>query len=211
MNPTLPVPSVTLQTAVILAVKNFGTNGQTFSIHDITKAIRNQCNNGELEIPEVEITGGGQYRFEVEHTKVKALFLDLFNSGAFDNDFALLEEFNRANGFRTYTPQTQVNTPTSPVPVVGTAPITTPVVTISAPTASTTKSIDSEVQGRIQKYLDNCKNRNFRPSLRHVQSAIKRGDHSTGYSVEDLRDFIQGLGYQFSMNPDSLAKYQVVV
>lgn len=203
-------PSVTLQTAVLIAVKEFATQSRTFSIHDITKSIRAKCNSGELEIPEVEVTGGGQFRFEVEHDKVKELFLELLNTGAFDADFSLTEQFNRQGGFRTYTPSS-VN---GAISVASPTTVNVPVATVTTPAAApvaTPAPIDSDVQDRINKYLTNCRNRNFRPSLRQVQSAIKRGERSTGYTVEALRDFISGLGYQFSVNPSSLAKYQVVV
>jgi hypothetical protein len=206
------VPSVTLQTAVLLAVKDFAQASKTFSIFELTQAIRTKCNNGQLEIPEVEVSGGGQYRFQIEHTKVKALFLELRDTGVFDPDFSLSEAFNQGGGYRTYTPSpigtTTVGAPTSATPT------SVPVLTANAPTATNANgsvSFDSDVQARIKNYLNNCRNRQFRPSLRHVQSAIKRGDHMTGLTVEALKDFITGLGFSFSTDPNALSRYQVVV
>lgn len=214
------VPSVTLQSAVLLAVKDFANQGKPFSIFDITQSIRTKCNNGELEIPEVEMTGGGNYRFQVEHTKVKALFLELRDTGVFDPDFSLTESFNQQGRYRTYEPVALGNlaAPLPPQAPQASATTSSPAPTPSIPVAFVSPTSTSgfvtfttDVAYRVTTYLANCKARNFRPTLRHVQSAIKRGEKSTGYSVEALRDFIGGLGFNFSSDPNSLARYQVVV
>jgi hypothetical protein len=56
------VQSVTLQTAVLMTVKEFAQNSQTFSVHDITRTIRSKAAQGDLEIPEVEVAGAS-FRF----------------------------------------------------------------------------------------------------------------------------------------------------
>lgn len=48
---------------------------------------------------------------------------------------------------------------------------------------------DSDIKARISKYLANCINKNFRPTLKQVQSAIKR-DVSTGWTCEQIKDYI---------------------
>ena len=68
--------SVTLQTAVLLTVKEFAQANQPFSVHDITRTIRSKAANGDLEIPEVEVAGAS-FRFDIPHAKVKGLLYDL--------------------------------------------------------------------------------------------------------------------------------------
>jgi hypothetical protein len=43
-----------------------------------------------------------------------------------------------------------------------------------------------------------------------VQSAIKRGECSTGYGCDVLKTFIVALGYTVVDDPDSASKAQVV-
>jgi len=62
----------------------------------------------------------------------------------------------------------------------------------------------------VKQYLTNCTARNFRPTLKQVQSAIKRGDVSTGWSCDDLKEMVQRFGYTVVDNPDNVSKAQVV-
>ena len=201
------VQSVTLQTAVLMQVKEFAQNNTPFSVHDITRTIRSKTAQGELEIPEVEISGAS-FRFDIQHAKVKALFDELWRTGVFDPDFSLSRQFNGM--YFQYTPS-PVNgggavagvtiTPNQPVPLA--APVA------SVPTAS--GPLPADIAARVGTYLVDARNRNFRPNLKQVQSAIKRGDASTGYSCDVLKSYITGtLGYTVVDDPDSLSKAQVV-
>lgn len=206
------VPSVTLQTAVLLVIKEFATSGNKFSAHDITKSIRDKCNAGQMEIPEVEdLTGADGYRFNVDHKKVRVLFNEMRDNGVFDADFSIQKKFN-GMFFEYFATPTAVPTvaPTAPVPVSptgGTPPPTSilPVVNLSV------GKVDAEIQRRVEQYLANCKSRNFRPSLKNVQSAIKRGEKSTGVSSGDLADLIEkDLGYSLSYG-NGIDHTQVIV
>lgn len=200
--------TVTLQTAVLMQVKEFATNNQPFSVHDITKTVRQKVNNGELEIPEVEVSGAS-FRFDIPHAKVKALFDELWRTGVFDPDFTLNRNFNGM--YYEYTPSTVTNAGTSvPSFSVSQPSITPPAAKTNATTG--TKVGKSDVSDRVQKYLANCRNRNFRPTLKQVQSAIKRGNESTGWSCSDLRDIITNdLGYTVVDNPSSDSASQVAL
>ena len=196
------VPSVTLQTAVLMQVKEFASNNQSFSVHDITRTIRNKTGQGELEIPEVEVSGAS-FRFDIPHAKVKALFDELWRTGVFDPDFTLSRQFNGM--YFEYTPSPVGGAAYAGVSVTQTAPQpSAPVAT--APSAPVP---DSVVRDRIQTYLQNCTSKNFRPTLRNVQSAIKR-DVSTGWSCEKIQDYIENLGYDIVPDPDAISKAQVV-
>jgi len=207
------VQSVTLQTAVLMQVKEFAQNNTPFSVHDITTAIRNKTAQGELEVPEVEVQGAS-FRFDVRHVKVKALFDELWRTGVFDPDFTITRSPQLVNNqYFLYTPS-PIN---GGVAVVGIsvapqAPLTAgvPVSAPSVPTASIFRPSRKEIMTRASIYLSNCAARNFRPSLKQVQSAIKRGDASTGWSCEELQNLIEtDLGYTVVDNPDNVSKAQV--
>ena len=210
------VPSVTLQTAVLMQVQEFAKNGQTFSVHDITRVVRNKTYKGDMEIPEVEVQGAS-FRFDIPHTKVKSIFDDLWRSGVFDPDFTLTRNFNGT--YFEYTPSTWNNppasvTPVAPVsntynPLVTTTPVISPVIT--APSVPVAKLDKNVVFSRVNFYLNTCKNKGYRPTLKQVQSAIKR-DQSTGWTCEQLRDLIEtDLGYNVVDNPDKESSAQVAV
>lgn len=190
--------TVTLQTAVLIQVNELASNNKTFSVHDITREIRSKVNQGILEIPEVEVSGAS-FRFDIPHAKVKSLFDELWRAGTFDPNFSLARNFNGT--YFEYTPQPVQSVPAAPVSVTVAQPAIVP------PSPSVTSGT---VEGRIQKYLDNCKSRNFRPTLKQVQSAIKR-DVSTGRTCEQLQDYIEGLGYKVAVDPEVVSASQVVL
>lgn len=194
--------TVTLQDAVALQVKEFAANSQKFSVHDVTVAVRGKVNAGTLEIPEVEVQGSS-FRFDIPHVKVKSLFEDLWRNGTFDADFTLNRAFNGT--FYEYTPSLSQLSGAAPTP---TAQMSIAQPQINPPSAS----VGSSVKERIQKYLENCANRNFQPTLKQVQSAIKRGNQSTGVSCEDLNTIITNdLGYSVTADPNYVSASQVVI
>jgi hypothetical protein len=101
---------------------------------------------------------------------------------------------------------------TPSVPSYTVSPSTTPATTTATNVApTTTVSNDGSVESRVQQYLTNCAARNFRPTLKQVQSAIKRGDVSTGWSCDSLKTVIEGFGYTVVADPDSVSASQVVL
>jgi hypothetical protein len=214
---TTALQSVTLQSAVLLQVKEFANAGRSFSVHNVTQEIRNKVNSGALEIPEAEVTGAS-FRFDIPHVKVKGLFDEMYRNGVFNPDFTLDRQFNGT--FFEYTPTLVATTGTVTPAPVGTsvpAPVTpaTPSYTVAAPVTTTASSpagvSRSVAKDRIGQYLGNCRNRNFRPTLKQVQSAIKRGEVSTGWTCEQIQDIVENdLGFGLSSNPD-VSAVQVIV
>jgi hypothetical protein len=214
------VPSVTLQTAVLMQVKELAAQNKQFSVHDITRAIRTKASDGDLEIPEVEVSGAS-FRFDIPHAKVKAIFDELWRTGVFDSDFTLSRNFNGTYFEYTPTPVSPV-TATTPLGLVqamankglqAAANVALPNNIVPFPTPQPQKlpppaPSDSVVQGRIQTYLDNCESKGFRPTLKQVQSAIKR-DVSTGWSCEKIQDYVEGLGYSIVADPDYVSASQI--
>jgi len=201
------VPTVSLKEAVVIQITEFARNSQAFSVHDVTRSIRSKASQGELDIPETEVAGAS-FRFDIPHSKVKSIFDDLWRTGALDSICNLNRQFTGM--YFEYTPTLNPNSPTGnvPPPVAPTAPS----VQISNPpyTTGTSTLTDSVVRDRIQTYLINCTNRNFRPTLKQVQSAIKR-DVSTGWSCEKIQDYVENLGYDVVANPDYVSASQVIV
>lgn len=206
------VPSITLQTAVLMQVQEFAQNSQTFSVHDITTVVRRKTASGELEIPEVEVVGSS-FRFDIPHVKVKAIFDELWRTGVFDPFLTLRRQFNGT--YFEYTP-TQVANTCTPVPAIPTnvnnvtlspAPPVVPALKVTSPPPTS----DDNVKNRIRTYLNNCVTRNYRPTLKQVQSAIKRAA-STGWTCEQIGDFVeQDLGYTIVADPDFVSASQVAV
>lgn len=208
---TQTVPSVTLQTAVLMQVQEFAKDNKTFSVHDITSAVRRKTGNGEMEIPEVEVTGAS-FRFDIRHVKVKAIFDELWQTGVFDPFLTLNRQFNGT--YFEYTPTlnaaaTQTSNVTSAPANVGVVtPATAPAV---VPVLNVAPANDSDVKERIRTYLNNCVTRNFRPTLKQVQSGIKRNS-STGWTCTMIGDYIeQELGYTIVSDPDFVSASQVAV
>jgi hypothetical protein len=185
-----------------MQVKEFAQNNTPFSVHEITQAIRQKTAQGELEIPEVEVQGAS-FRFDISHPKVKALFDELWRTGVFDPDFTLSRKFNGM--YFEYTPASANGGALAGISV---APQPAASATMPVPPTLVNKATE-KVEDRVKTYLNNCVLRNFRPTLKKVQSAIKR-DVSTGWSCDALKALVQKLGYTVVDDPDSVSKAQVV-
>ena len=204
--------SVTLQTAVLLQATEFANNNQPFSVHDITRTLRNKVAQGELEIPETEVQGAS-FKFEVSHQRVKELFDELWRTGVFDTTFTLTRTFMPVEKYFEYTPTlvagSSVTTPAvAPAPTPAVIPVPA-APSAPAPSVTPTPASTTDITDRVKLYLTNCVTRNFRPTLKQVQSAIKRGDASTGASCETLKSLVEGLGYTVVADPDALSQAQV--
>ena len=202
------VPTVTLQTAVLMQVQEFANQNQAFSVHDITRNVRTKTFKGELDIPEVKVIGAST-RFDIPHTQVKSIFDDLWNTGVFDPMLTLSRNFNGT--YFVYTPTlvaqpstTQTTSPATTTPV-GPTPVT------YTGTLTPTKLSRQDVVARVQIYLDHCASKNFRPTIKQVQSAIKR-EVSTGWTCEELQDLIEvDLDTEVVEDPSYVSMSQVVV
>ena len=223
-------PSVSLQTAVHMQVQEFAKNGTVFSVHDITRNIRLKVKAGDLEIPETEVLGTS-FRNDIPHATVKKIFDELWQTGVFDAEFTLSRVFNGT--YFEYTPtlvnQSVPTVPTAPpfspplfstpphtgwVPVVPTvnSPWAPAVPTVPSPAPSVKVAVSHDTaKARIDVYLKNCIRRNFRPTLKHVQSAIKR-DYTTGFSGKEIKDIIEtDLGITVVEDDDFMSASQVAV
>lgn len=192
--------AITLQSAVLLQVREFAQNNQSFSAHDITRSIREKTRNGELEIPEVEVQGAS-FQFDISHGRVKSIFEDLWRTGAFDSEFTLSRQFVN-NMYFLYTPTLVAGNSQPPTNVTAPAPVAIPAsgnTPTATPTAAqnpvsnppSTKLDATSVEARVREYLINCASRQkFHPTIKQVQSAIKR-DTSTHWTCSEICDLIE--------------------
>jgi hypothetical protein len=192
-----------------MQVQEFAKNDQTFSVHDITTAVRRKTSSGELEIPEV-VFAGTSYHFDIPHVKVKGIFDELWRTGVFDPFLTLNRQFNGT--YFVYTPTLNASVQNTNVTVASPSSVNVTTSTAAVvPVLNVTPTNDDDVKSRIRTYLNNCVTRNFRPTLKQVQSAIKRTS-STGWTCEKIGEFIeQDLGYTIVADPDFVSASQVAV
>jgi len=198
-------PSVNLQTAVLMQVQEFVNSGQTFSRYDITKALRQKCNDGLMEIPDVEDTNpGASNRFNVRKDAVDAIFEQLYQNCLVNGLPPLTYNYEPNLGYRVFSvdlaaagnvpaPAAYASLPTAvptpPPPAVPTLP--TPL----TPTSTVTLS-DPEIRRRVGLYMDHCAKVGVTPTLKQIQSAIKRKNKSTGLSYREIANVASSLGYK---------------
>lgn len=203
-------PSVSLQTAVIMQIQEFAQKQTPFSRYDITTELRRKCNDGELDIPECKRDPNSDF-CDVRKTAVDDIFEQLWNNGLCDGIPALVSSYDRNRGYRLFSgdtttqgsaipapsmvapspvmspPPTPLNPPTVklPIPPIAMVPQTT-MVTLS----------DAEIRRRIDLYMTRCQKVGMTPSLKQIQSAIKRGNRSTGLSYREIANVAGSLGYK---------------
>lgn len=207
-------PSVNLQTAVLMQVQEFVNAGQSFSRYDITKALRQKCSDGTLEIPELEIVNpGASYRYDIRKQAVDDVFEQLWRNCLANGLPALQVNYDRNLGYRIFSVDPNA-VPATPTPVAATfAPVPpsyvstppTAVVTLppvnpnqitSIPASALVPLTDAEIKRRVTLYLDHCQSIGTTPTLKQIQSAIKRGNKSTGLSYREIANVAMSLGYK---------------
>jgi hypothetical protein len=192
-----------------MSVKDFVNSDMTFSIHDITVDIREKCNSGKLEIPEIEIKDFDpnlSYRFNVEHTAVRSLFNEMWDLGVFDGMIPILGrkhngrywEFSSVSGEDDYSLLQKILDEIADSDTDGI--MNTPVQILKAdptptPTALAADEKAREAKRRIKLYLENCAKIPVYPTLKQVQSAIHRPRGlPLNYTCDEINSFVTELG-----------------
>lgn len=205
------VPSVNLQTAVLMQVQEFVQSGQAFSRYDITKALRQKCNDGLLEIPEVENVNSSP-RFDIRKNAVDNIFEQLYQNCLANGLPPLTYTYNQVLGYRVFSADqnavqptpTPVQAPTvtlasfppaAPLPATLANSPVSPTQVVSVPVTAVTTPDDSELRRRVGLYMGNCQKIGKTPTLRQIQSAIKRDGKSTGLSRRECGNIAVSLGF----------------
>ena len=204
-----------LQTAVLMQVQEFVNSGQTFSRYDITKALRQKCNDGLMEIPDIEDTNpGASNRFNVRKDAVDGIFEQLYQNCLVNGLPPLTYNYEPTLGYRVFSvdpnaapvPAPPVASATNARNVGGPWGVPTPTILVKVdPTQITSVPIpsprtatlgDPEIRRRIDLYLSRCAKIGMTPTLKNIQSAIKRGNKSTGLSYREIVNVASSLGYK---------------
>ena len=207
-------PSVSLQTAVIMQIQEFAQKQTPFSRYDITTELRRKCNDGELDIPECKRDPNSDF-CDVRKTAVDDIFEQLWNNGLCDGIPALVSSYDRNRGYRLFSGDTTTQGSAIPAPsMVAPSPVTnTPSSVTTIPTNQSVVSVvppmsavprqptmvtlsDAEIRRRIDLYMTRCQKVGMIPSLKQIQSAIKRGNRSTGLSYREIANVAGSLGYK---------------
>ncbi len=153
---------ITLTTAVLLTLKSFAND--TFSVFNITRAIREDVSDGEYEL-----TGLGTTVF---HDSVKTIFIELL-------DNVLGGEYETSDSGRGYREFRKAQNVTP----IANLPITNPTVT---PISNTSLTISTEAQRIIGTYLGN----NGPATMKQLQSRLK----GHPYTCKDLAEYLESIG-----------------
>lgn len=196
------VPSVTLETAVIMQIQEFANTNQPFSRYDITVALRNKCNNGELEIPSLECVNGN-VRYDIRKSSVDSIFEELLQNGVTKGVPPINGQYDPVLRYRVFSVDTTNAVQSTPSVPTNSSTIA-PNVVASAPVISQNNPVilsDSEIRRRINLYMYNCKKVGTTPTLKKIQSAIKRGSKSTGLSRHEIFNIISSIkDFEFLMD-----------
>jgi hypothetical protein len=182
-----------LKEAIVIAIADLITNKTTFSIHNITTFIRSAVSKGELDIP------GCNAPEDIHHLDVRKLFRTMLTDKELDS-FKLIETHNGV--YFEYTPTSVPNsmglsTTTSTSTVWNNSDIKSTdnkmPYSENSPIARIPKD---EVMRRIETYLGRCSDKGVNPTIKLVQSAIKRGDELLGWTCRELENLITANEYK---------------
>jgi hypothetical protein len=203
MNTPTTIPQLSLKDAVVNAVNSLKVNKGNFSAHDVTVAVRESVNAGEIALPGLETAqpNRSSIKYWVNHSDVRAIIDDLLNDGTLAT--LGLTNVNYDGGFRVFefstpvpsaddhdgapTPDTTAAAPTVPAPAVSVA-------------AAPVSPIVSLLSARIDAYMSKVGS----ATLKQIQSALK----VNGVTCKDLADIVTNLGYTLMPGtPDCFSTY----
>ncbi len=163
-------------TAVLNTMANFVSTGTSFSAHDITKELRNQVNANNLRLTDLdEEMVGGVTTQRIDHDKVRTQVREVYES----NVLPLDRDFGR--GFMLYVPRSASPAISNPTPS-----LSVPTPQITSPTFRQSPNFP------VQRYLSNKFRKSQAPTLKQIQSAIRR---KGSWTVRELKDVCESLGY----------------
>lgn len=174
---------ITFAAAVALAAESLRqSKPQGFSIHEVTKELRNQVNSGSVGFSNKTVESvDGVTTYRVDHDEVRASFLDAFDRQYFPN---LKKEFNGVyNVYVNTSAPTLVVTPT-PAPTVTVKPT-------SAVVSNSSRYLDSsEGEAKLIAYVGNIAKGDSR-TIKNVQSRFK----GCPMTSQEIADKLTKLGF----------------
>jgi hypothetical protein len=190
-------PQLTLKEAVVNAVNELKVKG-SFSAHDVTTAIRDAANAGEIALPGLEATqpNSSNIKYWVNHSDVKTTLDGLLNDGTLAN--LGMTNVDYSGAYRVFEFAGASTAPAAPVPSAddhdGAPAPTTPAPNAANPT-------QSPLAQRIDAYLKKIGS----ATLKQVQSALK----VNGVTCKDLAPIVESLGFTVTPGtPDCFSTYK---
>ena len=204
-------------------------NDKTFSVHDITRTIREKTASGEWDIPDAMVTGA-PFKYDISHDKVRTLFNEMWDAQLFLCPCPLSRKFNGM--FNEYfvsrdfcrDPAIQPELVDQPEPADAPEQPHTECVSYTHTGDKCTVKTDANivphfsmlsddgcckqkdpVAQRIDTYISNCHKRKTYPTIKQIQSAIKRRCGS-GWTCKRIYDYLKMSGYAVQMYPKKLSK-----
>lgn len=160
--------TISLNTAVLLAIQGVLASQKSFSAHDITKAIRASVNDSEylLSDRDTEDVDGIQTQ-RVEHTEVRGIIDELYDAAVFGN-VGMVRRFN--GSFYEYS-----------------RPAQTPTRVTAATVAPQAVSVPSTPANQLLDVIKNYVQARGPVTLKQVQSRLK----GTSLTCGDLAKLVQ--------------------
>jgi hypothetical protein len=195
--------SILFVTAVFAASADIANlKPQGFSIHDITKRLREQTANGDVEFSDrTREDVDGTYTFRVDHSEVKNVFNELFEAGL---NLALDKKWS--NGFFIYVRKADDDDDTFNHAVGGTAIQHPATNVIPFPTPSATSATDQEILDKTNVYLGKFTSGD-EISMKQIQSRFK----GISKTCEQYADLLENAGHRIDRVGDSASKWVLVV
>ncbi len=175
--------------------------GTSFSLHDLTTSVRALVNSGVYEIPALAIHGQ-PFNYYIDHDDVKVYFYTLDRDGEFSQPLNRTFDkthfvFSAANVVvaKSVAPEA-VDKLVAALRANRNSSITTIKLTgqkVTPPQNTQNKLERNEVVKRVRTYQTNCRFKSFTPTTKQIQSAIKRGNKSTGWTRSELKQIWQGI------------------
>lgn len=198
----------TLKELVQGAVEGFLATDTPFSVHNLTTSIRQLVNSGAVTVPSLFVDGK-DFKYEIGHDDVKFYFQELFNANSFSRQVGRRFEdpyflYFGVDSNSTTDPTSSTDTGDAfsrltkalaamrPKSILST-PKTTNFDSSPRVQVTTAKVGRNEIIKRVRTYFNNCSDQGFLPSSKQIQSAVKRGDRSTGWSRSELRQIWQDI------------------
>jgi hypothetical protein len=178
-------------TAVLVAVRDVAAAQPKFSVHDITKALRESVNQGDVAFSDRTTEDvNGVDTFRVAHDEVKEYFNDLVGSGVLN-----LNKRHNGNYFE-YSDNGAVSSTSA-----ASAPISSTPKNASVPTNGKT-----DLSAKIKAYLDGRGSGSV-VSMKQVQSRFD----DEKFTCADYGAKVQALGYMLDNSSPHPSKWTVTV
>ena len=201
--------TITFAAAVLDTILSFTKNQESFSAYDVTRRLRNRVNALEFNLSDGAPTYvGGARTFSVPHPQVRQIVRDVFSSqnvtgyDTVDNGLYVTYTFNGVNSALSQ-PNTTLQTTVSNLKKPSNS-----LVNVAKSTGSVFNRLAKldDADRAIVEYLGKKHNQGYNPSLKEIQSTLRRKGAFTCSEIETRINKLGDYKYKFA---DSLSRNAV--